>query len=502
MKLILCLFSALFLIVTMVLASHKEFWCDECFTSIIASVPQSSEIWSALAAGVDTNPPLSYLAVRVSRALFGPGLAATRLPSALGVLVMCLGLYRIVVRWLPPSYAVAAMLFPLVTAVYYYAYEARPYGLMLGSLGMALMAWQEAIEGPWRRTALLGLGLSLAVAVSSHYYAVFAVIPLAAGELTRTYLRKRLDGPIWLAFAAGLAPLMFFLPLIKATMEYIPGFWAQATLATAPRFYIFLLQDAVPAMVAILILDPLVLRVSRWPGAADPDPNALSSFPTPQFIAAVGFAALPVVVVLLARLTTGAFTYRYALPAVLGLSLLVTDAGHRYARGRTAGGLLMVLVFLGWFCFSSGRLLAKPGMRPRPDGEPVIQQAAAREGLALAGRDDLPILVADPDLYMELAYSLSQSRASRLAYVRIDGDLTHESRALHRLRRWSPFPLSVMDVSSVLDSYDSFLVYKWKDNPTSNWIVPELAGRGAQVEVVGERGHYILFLVKSKRPSG
>jgi hypothetical protein len=42
------------------------------------------------------------------------------------------------------------MLFPLITNAYPYAYEARPYGLLLGFCGLSLLCWQSAAEGQSR----------------------------------------------------------------------------------------------------------------------------------------------------------------------------------------------------------------------------------------------------------------------------------------------------------------------------------------------------------------
>jgi hypothetical protein len=292
-----------------------------------------------------------------------------------------------------------------------------------------------------------------------------------------------------------------FLPLMRGAVKYIPIFWAKPGLASIPLFYIFLLRDAVPPMVALLILDPLIRVTSRWMAGTDPVRHARFPLPAPQLVAAVGFAVLPLLMVIVAKFTTGAFTARYALPAVLGLSLLVTTAGHRYANGWAREGVLMALVFSGWFFASSGWLLATPGIRLRAGEETVVQQGGASESLALASREDSPIVVPDADLYLELVNSLSPSRSSHLSFVGMDDDSATFSRALHVLSRWAPFSLCVVDFSSLLESRGSFLVYKRKSSKSGNWFIPALAERKALVEVVGEHGDYIVFSVKSQRAS-
>ena len=73
-----------------------------------------------------------------------------------GFWVLCVCLYEIV-RWLTvPMWGVVAMLFPLSTHIYYYASEARGYGLEMGFAAMAVLAWIMATE-PRRRAIFLPL---------------------------------------------------------------------------------------------------------------------------------------------------------------------------------------------------------------------------------------------------------------------------------------------------------------------------------------------------------
>jgi hypothetical protein len=68
-------------------------------------------------------------------------------------------------------------------------------------------------------------------AVSSHYYAVLLLMPLAIGEGVRAGSLRRLDLPIWLALDAAMLPLVLHLPLLTrtyhkaATLQTYPAFW-------------------------------------------------------------------------------------------------------------------------------------------------------------------------------------------------------------------------------------------------------------------------------------
>ncbi len=65
----------------------------------------------------------------------GDGLLATRLPSLVGFGLGCVCLGLFVRRRVGLAGGTVALLVPSVTAGYDYAYEARPYGLLLGASG-------------------------------------------------------------------------------------------------------------------------------------------------------------------------------------------------------------------------------------------------------------------------------------------------------------------------------------------------------------------------------
>jgi len=160
----------------------------------------------------------------------------------------------------------------------------------------------------------------------------------------------------------------------------------------------------------------------------------------------------------------------------------------------------VALAFGGWFFVSSGRLLTTPGLGLRAGEEPVFEGGAAREGLGLADRDDLPIMVPDMDLYLELFHSLPRARASLLAFVSKSETRTNAVLILDRLTRLTRIPLFLVDYPGDLDSFNSFYVYRRGASVSGDWFLPALSGRRAQIKYVGERGDSTLFVVKSKPP--
>src|SRR5579872_3333965 len=90
-------------------AGTKPLWTDEIQTLLIARSPTIGAVWQGLATGPQSDPPLFYVAARGSMSLFGDNPLAFRLPSVIGVVVMCLAVYVFVARRYPVAYARLAL---------------------------------------------------------------------------------------------------------------------------------------------------------------------------------------------------------------------------------------------------------------------------------------------------------------------------------------------------------------------------------------------------------
>jgi hypothetical protein len=483
-------FSALYLPGAGILAWHKPLWHDETVTHSLARLHGPSAIWSALRTGSDLNPPLYHVAAHVSQALFGDSAAALRLPSILGFWLMCVCLFRSVGRWCSPVYAWSALLWPLVTGAYEYAYEARPYGLLLGWSGLAFLCWQSATGRGRRSLALPGLALALGAAVCTHFYAVLVFLPLVLGELARSLSHRRLDAPVWISLGAGLMPLAFLLPLIEQARARAPHFWAKPTLSAVPSFYDFLLTAAIPP--AVVFLGLLALGRERVPSEGDAgDRQPVDAPPRHEVVAAVAFAALPAFAVVLAVLTRGAYAARYALPAVIGFGVLLPLVSSRIARGRPALGFALVAVLVGGFLFRE----AQSVKRECDAGSNLF---ALVQSLDRAGPNtsagDLPVVIADPLDYSKVNAYAPESLSRRLLFVAVSGeDGTAQGSASADLEHAQPWaPVKTAPYEEFVASHEQFLVYGKADSrlPTA------LVEGGARVEV--RRGG--LFLVSLGEP--
>jgi hypothetical protein len=479
-------------------ARARPLWYDELFTFYLAQLPTVGDLWAALAGGADLNPPLHYLAVRGTMALLGPGPLALRLPSVAGYAVMSLCLYRFAARRLGPSGALAAAAFPAATLAFDYAHEGRPYGLVLGLAGLALVAWQVAAEGRGggrrRRAALGAMALALAAAVSCHFFAVLIFVPIGLGELARA--RRRLDAATAAALVAGLIPLAFFGPILRASALYRGGFWAKPTWAHNAAFYAALLKNAgVPLLLAVAALAAL----ARFGAAGRRDREGgrgggREPVPAHEWAAALGLVALPVVGFLVAKATSaGSFTERYALATVLGFGLLIAYTADRLDDGRRRAGAVLALAFFGWF-------LLHEGFRLRA-GSSAHATIAAGDFRPVEG-SGLPLVISRPMMYLQSYHDLPPDLAGRLVFV-ARGRRTEEV-ALRALSRW--VPLKVVEERPFLGEHSRFFLCGYPADPFFGAMLGGDADAGAGPRLTMLRSRRFreadAALVLVERPSG
>jgi len=490
--------SAIYLVVAGLIAARKPLENDELFTLNIARLPGLAEVRGALLTGAEQMPPLFYVITRASLALFGDGGFALRLPGILGVLVLGLSVYTFLSKRTTVLEGMAAMLFPLTTAAYYYAFEARPYGLVLGFTGLGLICWQALAEGGRRPVLLTGLALSLAAAISCHYYAILIVIPFLIGEAARALGSRRLDLPVAAAIAGSMTPLLLHLPLIRSARSYSTAFWAQPRWGDIPDFFNFLLASAVLPLTAMLLL---TIAWSLIAPAKEGGRESERGLLTHEFFAAIGFIVIPVAAVVMAIFVTHAFTYRYALTAVIGLTVLIPLAFKK--AGSDILPVLLVLLLLLGFARRGGLTL-----------QDAARRTADREAeIALLLHDDhgdLPVVCADPHAFLMLSHYAPAGLRPRLVYL---GDTSESMRYLGHnslergmfdlLKPW--FGLNVQNyrsfMKSGMKSGRRFLLFG-DPNHFLNWLLQDLLASRKPIELVGKHRQSVLFLVSNDGETG
>jgi hypothetical protein len=456
-------------------AAERLLWHDELFTLYGASFTMS-ELWQALASGYDLQPPLGYLLTGLSVSAFGDGLVPARLPSLAGFLLGSLALALFVRREAGTVAATIALLVPSVTAAYDYAYEARPYGVVFGAAGLVILAWQRSVPGRWRTPATTALALALAAAVSLHYYAALLVLPLAAAEATRSTSTGRWQPGVWLAIAAGLSPLLAYLPFISAASAYGDRFWTQASLAQVPYTYRYFLLPVVLPFAGFL-LAYAVCSLVRGGTSAPGYPRS----PAASLVLSIALLLLPFAGVA-AGFVVGGYRHRYVIEMVLGLGSVIAIG---LAPSALASRVLMAV--LSVWLVGRGVGHAAPLLAPPPEllaRHPMLRLALAEP--------DIPIVVINDALYTQLNHYGTPDLTRRLMIVMPPADpvvgrfQNSSERAMRALARWRSISLAEYDELRARST--PYYIYGDK-----HWLLVQIRHDGARAEMLGEGyGHTLL----------
>ena len=298
---------------------------------------------------------LSHACVR----LLGATAFAIRLPSLAGYLLMQVCLFLVGRTLAGERAGLVAAAIPALTATLFYGVEARPYGLLLGLSALVLLSWlRSAGSVRGRRTGwLMTLAVTLALALNTHYFAVLLLVPLCGAEFFRAARTRRVDWPVFLAIAMGMAGIGFTLPFQHAAGEFRLHYYnagnvgphavTQSYRALFINYtnYSMSVQHVVMAVLVVLVL---ALLAALWRGIRKP---ASTSAVAGQVYLLL-LATLPFAGFLLARFVTHAIEVRYVLPTMVALSLLIAMAlrPQRWpVRGFHAAmsGLLLMTALAG-----------------------------------------------------------------------------------------------------------------------------------------------------------
>ncbi len=390
--LILSLLTILYFVMTMLRALGKPFWYDEILTILEARQPN---LTAALRAGGDADwmPPLSHIVFYATDKLVGHGEVAFRLGPMIGFWVFCLCLFFFVARRASISFAFMAMLLPFASLFSAYSFEARSYALVLGFCGIALLGWQAAAEGVHRPIALVALSAGIAGALLNHYWAVFLYVPLAGAEAWRNYRQRKIDWPVWIAFAAGGIPLAISLLVILrvAQTNQHPWSWAR------PRDYYMFYWNFWPV---IGFLIPIALLAGAWlflGGRKEtPAGDRQSTFRDYEWLAAALFFLAPMAAITGALLIPPhIFVDRYLALSTAGFALLATFAAAHWSGRRSAIGIACAIAALAPFLFHFTQI-----RRLHTNGPYVRARLLRKE---LETHDD-PVVVSNYIAFLELWY--------------------------------------------------------------------------------------------------
>ena len=459
---------------------------DELVTLAMAEYKDLPDLGFRLSAGGDNQPAPYYVITRLSESLPIPPHLAARFPSVVGYMLALESIYVLASRrcgfltgW------VAALI--LQSGTRFYATEARPYALMLGGFALALVSWQDAASrvGRRRAPALVGLLAGMVLATASHFYSVLLFLPLAAGELVRTWRSRRVDWPVWLCIGLA-APIPFAcLTLMSSMSSYAQYFWAKAKWLGFISYYLnYLGQVALPVGLASGAFGVVALAMSRPPAEDSPENAEGRALPAHEMVALLALASLPIVANLLGKVVTGVFVGRYVLPAQIGLAVIL-GYGVTLGVSRRVPSLAVLLLSLAAMFGQEVRLQ----YRDMKDQIPYFTSEAGR----IRGDQErlgLPLKVVDPNLFLQLRYYQPPDGRHSVQFVGGD-DLGEKAvgfdtdqRAMQMLKKACGLDVELF---SEMASRSFDFLYLGSEG---SWLVGAMKGRGARVEPLGDRAGY------------
>lgn len=448
-------FTAFYFYVTCYRAVRKLFWYDELFTFYVSSLPSLQSIWHALTHGVDFNPPLVYLLTQLSEKVLGVGHLGSRMPEIVAFWIFCLCLFRFVSLRAGVVSGFIAMAFPLVTTAYYYAYEARPHGLVLCCCGMALVSWQGAASSQGRRFGwLLALGASLACGLLLHNFAVLLFVPIALGELTRLVVRKRSDWPLWITVCIAACFLGVCLIQWHATRSYLGNVFPaklESLIYCYPYFYGPALNVIVIAVSLLAIGRSLFRQTAKEEGAPQATVEAH------EWVAVLALVLIPFFAFLLSRLGKAPMTPRYSIATVAGLACIV---GLSFAKRPVIASIVLVAIAAqAGMDFREFRRNSGVGEPSSSTWIPATFSPYGSEFDALRSspHHDLPIVLLDWLEFAPMFHYAPPDLSPRLVFLSASDKFISENYRL--LQECCQAPGRVSSLAALLTTNRSFLAY-------------------------------------------
>lgn len=411
-------------------ALTRPLWNDEVITAVVVRLKHFSSIWNALQKGADAQPPAYYwLSTWLPSGSENPEFWL-RVPAVIGFLVLIVSVFLFMYSAKGPAAAIVSAAVLISSEGLYYASEARPYGALLGSLGLAAFLWQRRKQGDQSSATLIGLIFVLTIACALHYFGIFAAMIFGLAEISLGTTSRRPDWKLLLSLPVTLVPLLCAERLIRGEHnQYGTAFWARPSWRTFFGAYKFSFSmptisfgtlfrfhgadinigHLLPVIFLVTVLAVLFFRARRGGGA--PGPN-LRVVP-PELVLGISFLFLPVVVGS-ASLVTGAFTERYAIGSLIGTAVVfgwvMTAVGDRFAY--SVAFILALFLLLHQTLPDIRRMAELMHGRTataiaRADLSPIFRRA----------RSDEPLVIPDGHLFLEATQYADVAVRHNLVYL-------------------------------------------------------------------------------------
>jgi hypothetical protein len=455
--LVLAVVTAAWLARVFFLSAVMPLWMDEVLTLWLLRLPDTGTIYQALERGAQYTPPAHPDLLYLWQKLAGASYLSLRIPSILGVLVTAMAIFLLLRRYVPLAIAAAGFILCLTQPFTLFATQTRPYPFTLACLAIAVLVWDDLPMDlhPLTATTVTRLGLIvvlIAAGFAFHLFFFFSVLSLGMIELSLEIRSRRLRLPVWIALLLGCLTSLYWLPLFRQFRVFTQGdrgpLYAAAPHLRSFAISLFTLSNQSLLFLFLLALVCLLALAVRIKPNQPPSSGARADL-SPLWSIALSLAAYPFVTFLVARLFSGIYTVRYALPGTLGFILLTCLAVHLMplpAKLVTVplAALLAGLIYLP--------LAVHPG------------QVANLHGVFEAAAQPYPVALAEPLIFFakEEDRTLSTEQRARLIYLTLPPTFTFgDPTAERQVKRWKAInpALPVATLDSYLAAHRCFYLY-------------------------------------------
>ncbi len=452
-------------------AAHMPLWFDEILTILIAKLPHLSDIRAACGDGADGMPPMFYLVVRAMLRLGWNDSLAVRLPCVIGYAVFTFCLFRFVSRQRSAVYGIVAMLLPSLTGCWFFATAGRPYGILLGCTGVAMVCWQSVFRGNRRGWVVVLFALALMAAAAVHYLGFLLAFPFAAAECFGVIQRRKIDWRTVSAVVSPAAMLAVYAPLMVNAKSHMGIHWGKPLLMPAASDVLetFVLP-AMPVLAVILIAGFLITQLSSRVAK----PNSSHNMPKGELLLVLALLSLPLVTLLLGRFVTHNFVARYAIEAMGGLAVVLTYAVGTLFLDRREPALLAAFLMVAALTMSQARHTGAIGTTIHRISPQVLASG-------------IPIAVSHPFTFISMRYYEDPGLWKRLTYVaspegalRFGGSNSDEYLMIQGAKY---FGTNVVPYEQFIRRQGEFYVFG--DDEYHNWLMPQLMNDGAESQLIG-----------------
>jgi hypothetical protein len=470
-------------------ATHP-FWFDEVASAHLADAPTWHETLQR-SREVDLHPPLEPILVRLSFLLFGPHEFAGHLPSVVALTVAIGSIFAFLKRRLNTLFALFGALLPICNAdVFSYATEARSYGLLLGAVCLAVLAYDTVLRGERAVLARVVLALSLAAVLQAHLFGTFAAFAFVVAELVRSVRLRRLDLATWAAVLLPWVSCLTYIPLlrIQAAGHGSPMIYEKEHQTSLKKGLLFYHETVYLPIAPLIKVAALVLLCVRF----FPSQGFFRAFRlSRELLVLLGILlAFPIFVTVLlhVRAPGSGFFPRYAIPAVCPAFLLLTGLlAWRGGQTRWVSAVFLGAVLIGCAVTLAEvphalATVAHHGLFGEPPG---LQATGGVEAVC----PDLPLVMNDALEFLEADFRLRAQQEPRMVYLAdpvTSLRLEHENatEAVAGMSRAFGTPHHVLTPAPFLAAHPEFLLLL-KPHHTG-WVADAMTEEHARMRLLGK----------------